>query len=406
MEEFESTAVVNQTIMTRENLLEVIAMQESYTICTRCVMDTTAEEISFDQEGVCSFCHYFDTTVKSTLERAKTKEGRRLLEEIVRKIKESGKNKPYDSILGISGGTDSSYLAHLAVSLGLRPLAVHVDTGWNTPESEANIHKLVEKLGLDLEIFVVDWEEMKDLQLAFYKASVKNCEIPQDHAFLAVLYKKAAEKGVNYILTGGNLATESILPRSWGFNAADSRHLLAVHKLFGTKPLKNFPILTFWSRYLYYPFIKGIKEVRLLNLVSYNKKEAKRILAEKYGWKDYGLKHYESVLTRFFQGYYLPTKFGIDKRRAHFSSLILSGQMKREEALEELKKAPYPDSELLKQDKDIIAQKLGLTLFEWEAILALPPRDHSEFPSSEFLYKTKDLLVQKLGIRKRWHNLR
>lgn len=182
---------------------EVKTVGENYRICTRCVMDTTAEEITFDNEGVCSFCHYFDRAVKPTLERAKTEDGRKLLEETVKKIKGSAKNKPYDSILGISGGTDSSYLAHLAISLGLRPLAVHVDTGWNSPESEANIRLLVEKLGLDLEIFPVDWEEMKDLQLAFYKASVKNCEIPQDHAFLAVLYKKAAEKGVHYILTGG-----------------------------------------------------------------------------------------------------------------------------------------------------------------------------------------------------------
>ncbi|MFN3283298.1 MAG: hypothetical protein ACK40Q_03590, partial [Pseudothermotoga sp.] len=201
-----------------------INVNESYRVCIRCVMDTTAREIDFNDEGVCSFCQYFDTTIRPTIERAKTDEGRKLLEELVEKIKESGKNKPYDSIIGISGGTDSSYLAHLVVSLGLRPLAVHVDTGWNSPESEANIRNLVNAIGFDLEIVRVDWEEMRDLQLAFYKASVKNCEIPQDHAFLAALYRKAPEIGVHYILSGGNFATESILPRSWGFNAADLRH--------------------------------------------------------------------------------------------------------------------------------------------------------------------------------------
>lgn len=377
-----------------------------YQMCTRCVMDTTAEEITFDARGICSFCRYFDEHVKLILDRAKSGEGRRVLDQIVEAIKRSGEGKPYDSILGISGGTDSSYLAYLAAELGLRPLVVHIDTGWNTPESERNVKNLVSKLGLNLEIITVDWEEMVDLQLAFYKAAVKNCEIPQDHAFLAGLYKKAAEIGVHYILTGGNYATESILPRSWGYNAGDLRHLLAIHKRFGTLPLRNFPTLSFWQRYIYYPFMKKIREVRLLNYVPYNKAEAKRILSERFGWQDYGAKHYESVLTRFFQGHYLPTKFGIDKRKAHLSSLILSGQMTTEQALEELKKPPYPNEELLQADKAYIAQKLGLSLSEWEEILALPPRDHYEFPNSEFLFKAKDAIVNILGMRRRRYGLR
>ena len=368
-------------------------------------MDTTAEEITFDANGVCSFCHYFDVNIKPILDRAHSSEGRKLLDQIVADIKESGQGKPYDSILGISGGTDSSYLAYLAAELGLRPLVVHVDTGWNTPESEGNVKNLVSKLGFDLEIIPVDWEEMVDLQIAFYKASVKNCEIPQDHAFLAVLYKKAAEIGVRYILSGGNFASESILPRSWGYNAGDLRHLLAIHKRFGTLPLRKFPTLSFWQRYVYYPFVRKIREVRLLNYVPYNRAEAKRILSERFGWQDYGAKHYESVLTRFFQSYYLPTKFGIDKRKAHFSSLILSGQMTREQALEELKKPPYPSEEQLQADKAYIAEKLGLTLSEWEAILALPPRDHYEFPNSELLFRAKDMLVNLLGMRRRRYGL-
>lgn len=378
----------------------------TYQRCKRCVMDTTAEEITFDASGVCSFCHYFDEHVKPILDRANSGEGKKVLDQIVEAIKRSGEGVSYDSILGISGGTDSSYLAYLATELGLRPLVVHVDTGWNTPESEGNVKNLVSQLGLDLEIIKVDWEEMRDLQIAFYKASVKNCEIPQDHAFLAALYRKAEQVGVHYILTGGNFATESILPRSWGYNAGDLRHLLAIHKRFGTQPLRNFPTLSFWQRYVYYPFVRKIREVRLLNYVPYNRAEAKRILSEKLGWQDYGAKHYESVLTRFFQGYYLPTKFGIDKRKAHFSSLILSGQMTREQALEELRRPPYPSEELLRTDKAYIAQKLGLSLSEWEQILALPPRDHYEFPNSELLFKAKDTIVNMLGMRRRRYGLR
>lgn len=377
-----------------------------YRICTRCVMDTTAEEIGFDADGVCSFCHYFDAYVRPVLDRARSGEGRKVLDRLVAEIRKAGQGKPYDCILGISGGTDSSYLTHFASELGLRPLVVHVDTGWNSPESEANVRSLVNAIGFELEIVRVDWDEMRDLQLAFYKASVKNCEIPQDHAFLAALYKKAAEIGVHYILTGANYATESILPKSWGFNAGDLRHLLAIHKRFGTRPLRKFPTLSFWERYLYYPFIRKIREVRPLNYVAYNREQAKRLLIEKYGWKDYGLKHYESVLTRFYQGYYLPTKFGIDKRKAHLSSLILSGQITREQALEELKKPPYPSEEMLKRDKAYIAEKLGLSVAEWEEILALPPRDHREFPSSELLFKAKEAIVNMLGIRRRRYGLR
>jgi len=376
-----------------------------YQMCTRCVMDTTAEEIAFDAQGVCSFCHYFDREVKPILDRARSGEGRKVLERIVEAIKRSGQGKPYDSVLGISGGTDSSYLAYLARQLGLRPLVVHVDTGWNTPESERNVKSLVSRLGFDLEIIRVDWEEMRDLQIAFYKASVKNCEIPQDHAFLAALYKKAAEIGVHYILTGGNFATESILPRSWGFNAADLRHILAIQRRFGTRPLRKFPTMSFWERYVYYPFIRKIMEVRPLNYIPYNRAEAKRILMEQFSWQDYGLKHYESVLTRFYQGYYLPTKFGIDKRKAHFSSLILSGQMTREEALEELKKPPYPSDELLQKDKAYIAERLGLSLEEWEEILALPPRRHEEFPNSAWLFALKERIVGLSGIRRRRYGL-
>jgi N-acetyl sugar amidotransferase len=364
-------------------------------------MDTTAEEIAFDVNGICSFCHYFDKNIKFILDRSYSEQGKNLLYQIITTIKKSRHNRPYDSVLGISGGMDSSYLAYKAVELGLRPLAVHIDMGWNSPESERNVKNLISKLSLELEIIYVDWETMRNLQVAFYKASVKNCEIPQDHAFLAALYRKAAELGVHFVLSGGNYATESILPSSWGYNAGDLRHLLAIHRRFGTKSLRKFPKLSFWRRYIYYPFVRKIREVRLLNYVSYNKAKAKRVLIDNFNWRDYGPKHFESVLTRFFQGYYLPTKFGIDKRKAHLSSLILSEQITREEALEELKKPPYPYQELLQEDKNYIAHRLGLQLPEWEEILNLPPRQHGDFPSSKWLFSIKNALVDISGIRRR-----
>ena len=380
-------------------------MRTDYQRCVRCVMDTTAEGIRFDEQGVCSFCRYFDQHVRPALERSRSQEGTQRFGQVVDIIKQAGKRKPYDSILGLSGGTDSSYLTYLAVSQGLRPLVVHVDTGWNSETSDQNVKAVLAKLRLDLEIVVVPFGEMRDLQLAFYKASVRNCEIPQDHAFLAALYHTASKHKIRHILTGGNLATESILPKPWGYNAGDLRHLSAIHRRFGTRKLHQYPTLSFWQRYLYYPFIKRIKEVQLLNYVPYNKLEAKAILAQEFGWRDYGAKHYESVLTRFFQGYYLPIKFGIDKRKAHLSSLMLSGQITREEALEELKKTPYPSEIQLQEDKAYIAKKLGLSLSEWEEILALPPCSHSEFSSSKALFALKDTFVKLFGIRRRRYGI-
>lgn len=373
-------------------------------VCTRCVMDTTAEEITFDARGVCSFCQRFDVDIKPRLESVTVDEGKRRLDITLAGIRKLGDGKPYDSILGLSGGTDSSYLAHLAVQNGLRPLAIHVDMGWNTTESGQNVRRMVDRLGLDLQTITIDFDVMRRLQIAFYRASVRNCEIPQDHAFLEVLYSQAAAHGVKVILTGGNVATESILPRSWGYNAGDARHLRAIHRKCGEGSLRDYPTLGFFRRYVYYPLLRGIKEVRLLNFVPYNRRKAREILMETYGWVDYGSKHFESVLTRFFQGHYLVAKFGIDKRKAHLSSLILSGQTTRDEALEELKKPPYPSEELLRADKSHIARQLGLSLASWEEILALVPREHNEFPSSKFLFSLKDALVTTTGIRRRWQH--
>lgn len=372
-----------------------------YQICIRCVMDTSASEITFDDDGVCNYCRYFDEFVRPVLERARSGAALQHLERLVDQIKSSGRGKPYDSLLGLSGGADSSYLAYLAVKMGLRPLFLHVDTGWNSPEAEQNIRKLTDGLGVDLEVLAVDKSEMMDLQLAFYKAGVKNCDIPQDHAFLALLYKTAAARRIKYILSGGNFATESVLPRSWGYNAGDATHLRAIHKAFGTIPLRNYPTLGMWERYIKFPLLYGIREVRLLNYIDYTKADAIRELQAEFGWQEYGAKHYETVQTRFFQGYYLPQKFNIDKRKAHFSSLILAGQMSREVALEELATDPYPSVHLLNQDKATMAERLGVSMAEWEEILQGPAREHGEFASQEWLFRIKDAAVTVLGLRRR-----
>lgn len=361
-------------------------------------MDTTAVEITFDEHGVCSFCHRFDAEVAPVLARAQTPVGAERFGEVIASIRSTGRGRKYDSILGLSGGTDSSYLAHLAVESGLRPLVVHVDMGWNTPESERNVALMTEKLGLELRTIKVDFTVMRELQLAFYRAGIRNCEIPQDHAFLAVLYREAARNGLRTLLTGGNLATESVLPKSWGYNAGDAHHLKAIYRRFGSGSLRSYPTLGFARRYIYYPLVRGIHEIRLLNYIPYDRAAAKAILSSKYSWVDYGPKHFESALTRFFQAHYLPTKFGIDKRKAHLSSLILAGQMTRAEAAASLVKRVYSKAQL-DEDMQTIANALAISLDEWKAMLASPIHEHEEFPSQRRLFALKDFAVGKLGIR-------
>ena len=360
--------------------------------CSRCVMDATDTEIVFDDQGVCNHCLAFDLYGRPILERAASETGKQLLERLIDEIRLSGRGRDYDCVIGISGGVDSSFAAYQVKRLGLRPLAVHFDSGWNSELAVNNIENIIKRLDFDLFTFVADWEEMRDLQLAFFKASLANCDIPTDHGFLAVLYRVAAQHGIKHVISGGNAATEFILPKSWGYNAGDLRHLHSVHRRFGSVPLRNYPRLGFWSRYLYFPLLRGIKTVRLLDYMPYNKAEAKRLIAAELGWRDYGGKHYESIFTRFFQAYYLPTKFGYDKRRAHLSSLIVSGQMTREEALAELDEDPYPSDRLL-EDKVFVAKKLGVSIDEFDRILALPKRTHKDFASNELLFRGKDQLM-------------
>lgn len=380
-------------------------MTKPYQICTRCVMDTSDPDITFDASGVCSHCHEFEAKGRPILEHAASEAGRRELAALVERIKADGKGREYDCILGVSGGVDSTYAACVAKELGLRPLAVHFDSGWNSELAVNNIENIVKILGIDLHTFVCDWDEMRDLQLAFFKASLANCDIPQDHAFTATLYHEAAKFNIKYIISGGNAATEFILPTAWGYNALDITHLAAVHSRFGTMPLRHYPKLSFFKRYFYYPFIAGIKTVRLLDTLPYNKAEAKKYITKEVSWRDYGGKHYESIFTRFFQAYYLPTKFGYDKRRAHLSSLIVSGQIERDEALEQLRQPPC-EPDMLMRDKGYVAKKIGISVCEFDRLIGLPPRTYREFPSSEKLFHFKNWLVAKIRKIPVLHNVR
>jgi N-acetyl sugar amidotransferase len=296
--------------------------------------------------------------------------------------------------MGLSGGVDSSYMAYFVTKkLGLRALVVHVDTGWNSELAVNNIQSIVQKLQLELHTLVIDWEEMRDLQLAFFKSSLANLDIPQDHCFIASLYQEAKKYGIKYIMNGSNMATESILPTAWGYDASDSSHLLGIHKRFGTIPLKTYPTCNLYKTVLYYPIFMGMKTITPLNYIEYNKSEAKKYLINELGWRDYGGKHYESTFTKFFQAHYLPTKFGFDKRKAHLSSLIVSGQMTRDEAIEELKKPLYNPMEL-EEDRIYFAKKLGISLDEYYAIMSYPPTDYTQFPNNEGVRK---LLRKYLG---------
>lgn len=358
--------------------------EREYQICTRCIMDTSDPEIKFDENGYCNHC-------TSALELSKTvwfpnAEGERKLDEIVLKIKKEGKNKEYDCIIGLSGGVDSSYLAYLAVKNGLRPLVVHIDCGWNSEMAVKNIENIVTLLNLELHTLVVDWEEMKNLQLAFFKANVANQDVPQDHAIFAGLYSFAVKNKVKYVFTGSNFATESILPSAWGYNALDYRHIKDINRKFGKRRLKQFPRVTFFKRYIYFPIIKRMKIVKPLNLVRYNKDHAISILSEELGWRYYGSKHHESRFTKFFQAYYLPVKFGYDKRRAHLSSLIVSGFISKEEALKEIQNPLYNSTEI-DSDKEYIAKKLGISVNELEDLIKHPNKSYLDYKSNEKLFR-------------------
>ena len=309
--------------------------------------------------------------------------------------------RDHDCIIGISGGVDSSYVTYLAKEkFGLRPLLFHVDAGWNSQQAVNNIEKLVDGLGLDLHTEVVDWLEMQDLQLAFFKAQVPHLDTPQDHAFFAALYNFAAKHGFKYILTGGNYSTECVRePLEWHYHASDLRQLKDIHRRFGTRPLKTFPIADIFTYKLYYRFVKGVRVVKPLNYVPYIKEEAMQLLVERFGWQRYAHKHYESRFTRFYEGYWLPTKFGYDKRRAHFSSLILTQQMTREEALARIAQPAY-DEDTIAQDFEYIATKLELTVPQLQALMKGENRSYRDYKSRMSMIELGARALRAVGVQK------
>ena len=352
-------------------------MKRVYQICTRCIMDTTDPNIQFDENGVCNHCRGYDKKVKQRLFWGEA--GQQKLNKLVNEIKAKGKNKKYDCIIGVSGGVDSTLVAYTVKKLGLRPLAVHVDNGWDSELAVSNIGKALEKLDIDLCTCVVDWEEFKDMQLSFLRASVPDAEIPTDHALIAILYQVAAKEGVQFYICGYNITTEGILPSAWSYGHRDWKYIKGVHKKFGKLKLRSFAHCSLFG-FLYNIFAKRIKTIRILNYMTYNKKDATEIIKKDLGWESYGAKHHESIYTRFLQTYILPRKFNIDKRRAHLSTLICSGQITREKALKEIEHEPYPSEEMMKNDKKYVLEKLGLTEVEFEEIMSFPIKTFRDYP--------------------------
>jgi N-acetyl sugar amidotransferase len=345
-------------------------------ICTRCVMDTTDPDIRFNGAGVCNHCIEYDQLIRGNVFTGE--DGRRKLEAIVGDIKRDGAGKEYDCVIGVSGGVDSSYVAYKVKELGLRPLAVHLDNGWDSELAVKNIENLLTKLDIDLYTYVIDWEEFKDIQLSFLKASTPDSEIPSDHAIVSIMHQTADKVGVKYTIWGYNLRTETHLPPAWSQGHWDWKYIKSVHEKFGSVPIKTFPHLGLWGYLGGYG--RSQRRVDILNYVDFVKQEAMELLQKELGWKYYGGKHYESIYTRFYQGYILPQKFGYDKRKTHFSSLICSREMTREAALEELKAETYP-SDLQERDKEYVIKKLGLTEQGFEAIIDLPKKSFWDYPS-------------------------
>jgi N-acetyl sugar amidotransferase len=362
-------------------------------------MDTSDSNITFDARGWCDYCNNYYSNI---LPHWHTDErGEREILRQVAEIKRHGAGRDHDCLIGISGGVDSSYLTYLAkLKFGLRPLIFHVDAGWNSQEAVNNIEKLVDGLGLDLHTEVVDWLEMKDLQLAFFKAQVPHLDTPQDHAFFAALYNFAARHNFKYILTGANYSTECVRePLEWHYHASDLRQLKDIHRRFGSRPLKTFPMADIFKYKLYYRYVKGVRVVKPLNYVPYVKENAMQELVDRFGWQRYSHKHYESRFTRFYEGYWLPTKFGYDKRRAHFSSLILTKQMTRDEALQRVAKPAY-DEATIGQDFEYIATKLDLSVAELEALMRGPNKSYQDYKSAMPMITAGTHLLRAVGVQR------
>jgi N-acetyl sugar amidotransferase len=340
-------------------------------------MDTSDPDLRLDAAGVCRHCRWADRMLPRF--QPAPEESERKLKETAELVRRAGNGNDYDSLIGLSGGVDSSFAAHLAHRMGLRPLCVHFDNGWDSELAVGNIQRIVEACGFDLLTYVIDWEEFRDLQRAFLKASVVDIELLTDHAIFAAMLNLAKEHGIRHVLSGSNVATEHGLPAAWVWNKQDWTNIRAIHAAYGSVPLKSFPHLSS-ARWLLTQLRRDLVVVEPLNLIRYRRDEAARILAEEYGWREYGGKHHESLFTKFYQGYILPTKFGIDKRRAHLSDRIRNGELSREEALATIAEPPYTPAELARE-REYVIKKLGFTEAEFAEILSAAPRPHQDFAS-------------------------
>ena len=372
-----------------------------YRICQTCIMDTSVSTKSFDEQGSCDYCNNFHNNIKPSWHT--DERGMKELLKIAEKIKADGKGRDFDCIIGLSGGLDSSYVSYVAKEvMGLRPLLFHVDAGWNTDQAVGNIEKLVDGLGLDLYTEVINWEEMKDLQLAMLKSQIPDQDIPQDTAFFSGLYKFARKHKIKYVVTGGNFSTECCRePDQWGaYPGIDKTLIMDIHSRFGKRPLKTFPIVDILAYKVFYRYVLGMQVVRPLNNVPYVKAEAEAFLEKRFGWKKFQHKHHESRFTRFYEDYWMPKKFGYEKRRAHFSSLIMTGQMTRDEALVRISK-PEMSEEFLKTEFEYVAHKLDLTTDELQQIFNGENKTYADYKNKKFLIGMGARVLTKVGIEKR-----
>ena len=376
-------------------------MKREYQICKKCIMDTSDPHIHFDEQGVCDYCNNFESTIKPSWHT--DDKGKAQLQQLAAKIKNEGEGKDFDCIIGLSGGLDSSYAAHIAVNkMGLKPLLYHVDAGWNTDQAVGNIEKLVDGLGLDLYTDVINWQEMKDLQLAFLKSGIPDQDLPQDAAFFSSLYKFARKNRIRYVITGANYSTECCRePEEWGgYPGIDKTLILNIHKKFGNKALKSFPLVDILIYKIVYQRLLGMQIVKPLNMVPFIKKDAEKELNELYGWLPFQHKHHESRFTRFYEDYWMPRKFDFHKRRAHFSSLIMTGQMTRDGALERISK-PEMDEHFLKQEFEYVANKLGVSVKELQDIFDSENKTYRDYKNKRFLIGLGARAMTMLGLEKR-----
>jgi N-acetyl sugar amidotransferase len=358
-------------------------------ICSRCVMDEATPEIVFDDSGECNYCKLHDELSRDFPNDA---QGTKILSRVVEQVKEFGRGKRYDCLVGTSGGTDSTYLVHLAKEMGLRPLAMHLDCGWDTEIAVSNIKNSLEVLNVDLYTYVVDWEEMRDLYRACFKGTIPWPDGPTDTAILATMYKVAAKFGIKYVFTGNNFRTEGRQPSPW--TDFDGRILSSLHRQHGHKKLRTFPNFTIFTM-LYYGIVRGVKMIRPFYYIPYNKSEAKKMLAERYHWRDYGGHHHESILTRYVIGVWLPKKFGIDKRKVTLSAQIRSGEINRDESLRLLAEPAY-DTSLMASDEEYIIKKLGFSREEFDSIWRSENRQHTDYPNYSFFYNSMSSISEQV----------